>query len=105
MEEDRKKQELRAKEMDVKEDEGILYFYTKFCATKCIIVLIKRIKDFFFNIRLLFLVLTTKRRNLYHLEDVDVDKSYTETVSRMFQQEDEELSGMIGASSWDSDHE
>ena len=46
MEEDRKKQELRAKEMDVKEDEGILYFYTQFCGTKCIIVLIKRIKDF-----------------------------------------------------------
>ena len=34
MEEDRKKQELRAKEMDVKEDEGILYFYTQFCDIK-----------------------------------------------------------------------
>ena len=83
-------------------------FYTfirNFVVRNAIIVIIKRIKDFFFNIRLLFLVLTTKRRNLYHLEDVDVDKSNTETVSRMFQQEDEELSGMIGASSWDSDHE
>ena len=45
MEEDRKKRELRAQELDVKEDEGILYFYTQFCDTN-LIVLIKRIKDF-----------------------------------------------------------
>ena len=38
MEEDRKKRELRAQELDVKGDEGILQFYTQFCGTNCIIV-------------------------------------------------------------------
>ena len=38
-------------------------------------------------------------------EDIDLDKSNTETVSKMFQQDDEELSGIVGTSSWDSDHE
>ena len=39
------------------------------------------------------------------LDDLDVDQSNTETVSKMFQQDDEELSGIVGTSSWDSDHE
>ena len=45
MEEDRKKRELRAQELDVKGDEGILQFYTQFCGTN-LIVWIKRIEDF-----------------------------------------------------------
>ena len=43
MEEDRKKRELRAQELDVKGDEGILQFYTQFCGTNC---KIKIIEDF-----------------------------------------------------------
>ena len=42
---------------------------------------------------------------VYPLEDVDQDGSAAEIVSRIFKKDDEELSGIIGTSSWDSDHE
>ena len=50
-------------------------------------------------------VLMSDEMKVYPLEDVDQDGSAAEIVSRIFKKDDEELSGIIGTSSWDSDHE
>ena len=52
-----------------------------------------------------FSVLMSDEMKVYPLEDVDQDGSAAEIVSRIFKKDDEELSGIIGTSSWDSDHE